>query len=125
MRRVRRFDGRSTGRVVAKALAIAILLLPATFQLAQTRLKQSCSDLASLHLPDTVVTSAATVQTGRFTPPPPGRTLDALPPFCRVTATTKPAIKFEVWMPLRDWNGKFQGVGNGGTAGMISYRAMA
>ena len=28
-------------------------------------------------------------------------------------------------MPLQNWNGKFQGVGNGGTAGRISYRAMA
>lgn len=28
-------------------------------------------------------------------------------------------------MPLQGWNGKFQGAGNGGTAGMISYRAMA
>jgi feruloyl esterase len=35
-----------------------------------------------------------------------------------------PAIKFEVWMPTTNWNGKFQGVGNGGFAGVISYGAM-
>src|SRR4029453_5967923 len=34
-------------------------------------------------------------------------------------------IKFEVWLPLSGWNGKFQGVGNGGTAGIISYSALA
>jgi feruloyl esterase len=61
----------------------------------------------------------------RFTPPRPGSAIGDLPEFCRVTATTKPAIKFEVWLPLHNWNGKFQGVGNGGTGGFINYRAMA
>jgi feruloyl esterase len=36
-----------------------------------------------------------------------------------------PAINFEVWMPVADWNGRFQGVGGGGYAGVISYPAMA
>jgi feruloyl esterase len=30
-----------------------------------------------------------------------------------------------VWLPLSNWNGKFQGVGNGANAGAISYDAMA
>jgi feruloyl esterase len=33
-------------------------------------------------------------------------------------------IKFEVWMPTANWNGKFIGVGNGGMAGSISYAYM-
>ena len=42
-----------------------------------------------------------------------------LPAFCRVEATARPTsdsdIKFEVWIPPAEaWNGKFQGVGNGG-----------
>jgi feruloyl esterase len=49
--------------------------------------------------------------------------------FCRVTATLKPTndsdIKLEVWLPAGGWNGKFQAVGNGGWAGVISYSAMA
>src|SRR5262249_26133489 len=31
----------------------------------------------------------------------------------------------EVWLPLKHWSGRFQGVGNGATAGTISYPAMA
>jgi feruloyl esterase len=46
-----------------------------------------------------------------------------LPAFCRVAATLKPSqdsdIKIEVWMPLENWNNKFQAVGNGGWAGLI------
>src|SRR5256885_14069602 len=52
--------------------------------------------------------------------------LGTLPvPICRVVGVTKPAVQFEVWMPTgTSWNGKFQLVGNGGTAGVISYSAM-
>ena len=53
-----------------------------------------------------------------------------LPAHCRVAATLKPSsdsvIDVEVWMPeSASWNGKFQMVGNGGWAGVISYAAMA
>jgi feruloyl esterase len=45
-------------------------------------------------------------------------------PICRVVAVAEPAIKFEIWMPATAWNGKFNGVGNGGYAGFINYGAM-
>src|SRR6202030_1510363 len=52
-----------------------------------------------------------------------------LPAFCRVTATLKPSndsdIRIEVWLPATNWNGKFQGVGNGGFAGSISFGGLA
>jgi feruloyl esterase len=53
-----------------------------------------------------------------------------LPAFCRVEATARPTadseIKFEVWIPpANEWNGKFQGVGNGGYQGSVTYTAMA
>jgi feruloyl esterase len=51
-----------------------------------------------------------------------------LPAFCRVIGVVAPAINFEVWLPPssgeKQWNGKFNGVGNGGLAGSISYSAM-
>jgi feruloyl esterase len=34
-------------------------------------------------------------------------------------------IHFEVWLPASNWNGKFEGVGNGGLAGTISFAPMA
>jgi Tannase and feruloyl esterase len=36
-----------------------------------------------------------------------------------------PAIRFEVWLPLAGWNGKFEGTGNGGYAGAIVYSELA
>jgi len=53
-----------------------------------------------------------------------------LPAHCRLAATLKPSpdsvIDVEIWMPeAASWNGKFQMVGNGGWAGVISYAAMA
>jgi feruloyl esterase len=52
----------------------------------------------------------------------------ALPSFCRVVGVVQPSIKFEVWLPPasgeKKWNGKFNGVGNGGLAGFISYDGM-
>ena len=55
--------------------------------------------------------------------------LVGLPGFCRVAATASPSsdsiIKIEVWMPAANWNGRFEGVGNGGWAGNISYGSLA
>ena len=97
-------------------LALVFLLLGATAAAADT-----CSDLAMnpslATLPNTTITSAATVS-GTFTPPNGGMPIEGLPSFCRVTATLKPSaasdIKIEIWMPSSGWNGKFEGVGNGG-----------
>ena len=45
-----------------------------------------------------------------------------------MTGSIKPSsdsdIQFEVWLPASGWNGKFQGVGNGGFAGEISYAGL-
>jgi len=100
---------------------------------------QPCEQIASLKLPDATVTSASGVPAGEF---PLQGGLDAigqgplhpmgrrpgpadLPAFCRVQITVAPAIKMEIWLPTSGWNGDFEGVGNGGKAGVISYPAMA
>jgi feruloyl esterase len=93
----------------------------------------ACESLASLKLPNTTITLAQTIATGAFTPPTAGRQnrgpYAELPSFCRVTATLAPSsdsdIKVEVWLPVSGWNGKFEAVGNGGWAGVISYQALA
>lgn len=95
-----------------------------------------CSSLVSVALANGTVTSAEEVGPGAFAPPPTTagggpvvQPYTALPAFCRVTATLTPTsdsqIKIEVWLPSTAWNGKFQGVGNGGWAGTISYAALA
>jgi feruloyl esterase len=42
-----------------------------------------------------------------------------------LTPSADSRIAIEVWLPSREWNGKFQAVGNGLWAGVISYSALA
>src|SRR5262252_6596964 len=90
----------------------------------------TCEGLAELKLPDTTITAAQSVAMGAFAPPTGSAAFyKELPAFCRVAGVIKPTndseIKFEVWMPNANWNGRFQGVGNGGFAGSISYIGLA
>jgi feruloyl esterase len=111
------------GLLVALILAVGQLARPAAFQAT------SCRELAALTIPDVTINGASEIPSGTFTPP--GSKVPVIvPAFCRVEATARPthdsAIKVEVWIPAFDgWNGKFQGVGNGGYQGSISYAAMA
>jgi feruloyl esterase len=100
----------------------------------------TCESLTSLSLPETTITLAQTVAAGALTlsTPFPAAgprggisfvSVKDLPEFCRVTAVSKPSkdseIKFEVWMPAFNWNGKFTAVGNGGMGGSINYGNMS
>ncbi|HJT89691.1 MAG TPA: tannase/feruloyl esterase family alpha/beta hydrolase, partial [Bryobacteraceae bacterium] len=91
-----------------------------------------CDQLKTLSLSGVTFTAVETVAAGPYHPParagqpaPPVM----LPAYCRVAATLRPSsdsdIRMEVWMPAENWNGKFQMVGNGGWAGVISFPAMA
>ena len=104
---------------------VAALAVMSTLAAPAARAAMSCEDLPFLALPDTVLRTIERVPAGQFTPPGAPAALE-VPALCRVAGTVSPAIQFEVWLPEGDgWNGRFQGVGGGGLAGIISYSAMA
>ena len=106
---------------------------------ATTLAATPCANLKSVSLPNTTITLAESVPAGTFTPLGGGGAGGggqrggqpaalSVPAFCRIAATLKPSsdseIDMEVWLP-ENWNQKFQFVGGGGWAGVISYPAMA
>ena len=127
--------------LVALALSATLASSPAT-----------CEALKSLTLPNTTIVAAEMVPAGPFVapgrgaapappaPPAEGRgrgggggggqftaAPQIAPAHCRVNAILRPspdsAIEMEAWLP-ENWNGKFQFVGGGGWAGIISFPAM-
>jgi feruloyl esterase len=107
----------------------------------------TCEEMAGLTLPNTTITSATTVPAGPFSAVSVGDPYAAeattstaptcssniaspeLPAFCRVTGgIAEPGaaqpINFEVWLPLDNWNGRFEAMGNHGFAGEIEYSDM-
>jgi feruloyl esterase len=87
-----------------------------------------CTNLQTLNLMHTTITSATDVTGGSFTPPG-AAAITGLPPFCRITATLTPtadsAIQIEAWLPETNWNGRFLGTGGGGYQGTITYSELA
>jgi hypothetical protein len=118
-------------------LVLACCALASALHLTAAR-AADCEKLAGLKLARTEITLAQNVAAGAFTPPAgagasggpggPPAAYSRLPPFCRVAGTIRPTadsdIRFEVWMPASNWNGKFVGVGNGVWAGSITYYSM-
>jgi feruloyl esterase len=112
---------------VTSVAALIVAFAPAT----GARAANNCAGLAALSIavPNVAITTAQSVPAGTFTAAD-GEVFNNLPAFCRVVAvatpTTQSLINFEVWMPSNgSWNGKFQGEGSGGSAGAISFFAMA
>ncbi len=101
-------------------MRIAILLAVALVDAASAA--TPCESLASLKLSGATI-AAQLLPPGDF-PLPAGRSIRNLPAFCRVAGVLKPTpdsdIHFEVWLPAGNWNGRFEGIGNGGFAGSIS-----
>ena len=111
--------------------ACAVAMLPIALEVATPAASNgtSCASLAALTIPNVTIRSAAAVAAGPFTPPGAQNAM-TLPAFCRIEGTARPTadsdIRFEVWIPPADaWNGKLEGVGNGGYSGSIVYTAMA
>ncbi len=115
-------------RFIYKLVLSSFLVAASAAALAE----DSCEKLTGIAIPGAKITFTDTVAAGTFAGPPTpftGRDLTApyknVPAFCRVVAEAKPTadsdIRIEVWMPVSGWNGKLQGIGNGGFAGLIDY----
>jgi feruloyl esterase len=91
--------------------------------------QQACTDLAK------VKDGSWSVNSAEFVRPPFAVGNEEKPttvsaPFCRVIAKAQPVagseIGFELWLPPKEkWNGKFAGVGSGGSLGAIPYKPLA
>src|SRR3954447_4840460 len=116
----------------AAALACAATFTtPAYADKPQAGQRMACVDLVTLNLPDTRIDSATLMPASPLSAIS-GSTIAAptcssdvaaaqLPALCRVQGTVGPGqIKFEVWLPIEGWNGKYQGLGNHGFAGNMS-----
>ncbi len=112
----------------AKLLFLSSLLVSSVIAFGD----DSCERVTAAKISGATITLAQTVAAGAFAgPAAPFSGVDvsalykSLPAFCRVVAEAKPTadsdIKLEVWLPVSGWNGKLQGIGNGGFAGLIDY----
>jgi len=114
-------------RTIATQTFIVAMTVIATASALPIR-AADCAALLQTRLPDTTLTIAQSTPGGKFIPPY-GRAIDRVPAFCRVAGVIRPTndsyIRFEVWLPIDGWNGKFLSVGNGGFAGSINYNGMA
>src|SRR5262245_43309096 len=77
---------------------------------------QSCESLVSLKLSRAVVNSAALAEGPVTEPARPDLPPTPTPKRCVVKGVARPTadseIKFEVWMPVEGWNGKYRQSGN-------------
>jgi feruloyl esterase len=107
---------------------------PTPSQQVSATAPMNCAALMSRQFAHTTLASAAVVSAGAFKSPSPelaGPPADfsKLPAFCRVVGSIHPRsdsdIRFELWLPIYGWNGKFAQTGNGGAAGSIVYSSLA
>jgi hypothetical protein len=92
--------------LIAAGLAISSLVPTSAFA------AQDCAALANMKIDNTNLLSAVEV-------PASGD----LPGYCRVLGYVRPAINFEIRLPLREWNSKFYMAGCGGFCGTLAADA--
>ncbi len=113
-------------RYIPLVIGVGCLLLSAPGAFAASP-ASDCKNLASVKVPRTTIVSAELVEAGTFKPPS-GDPLRNLKAFCRVAGVAKPSddsdIKFEVWLPATEWNGRLWGAGNGNFAGYMPYGSL-
>ncbi len=111
-----------------KYIVLAILMSSAaTLVQAQDDTGGACEKMKSFAMEGVVIDSAAPERSGTFASAV-GTKLSNLPAFCRVvghaTPTPQSRIGFEVWLPEKNWSGRYVQVGNGGLAGIIFHDLM-
>jgi len=89
-------------------LLIAAITISAAFGTSSALAAQDCAGLANLKVENSNLLSATEV-------PAAGD----LPAHCRVLGFVRPAINFDVRLPLHSWNSKFYMVGCGGFCGTL------
>ena len=125
--------------ISADSLSIGVDQDPAAANaIARPVAAASCEELQGLALPNVTISTAQAVRAGEATAIPEViaqakstpmfafmPNLAKAPVFCRIVGYIQPTpdsdIRFEVWMPQSGWNGKFQGLAEGGLAGIIDY----
>jgi hypothetical protein len=110
------------GQTFLSAISCAVAYFLAT----ATAHAGACENLSSFKIAAGRIDLAQSVTAGAFTPPKLRRSVPVA--FCRVAGTLTPTtdsdIKFELWLPLNGWTGRYESVGNGGFAGAIRYDSM-
>lgn len=110
-------------------LARLCCLALAFFSCAISLRAADCTSLKSLKAENTTITLAESVTSGTLAISDSHPAFTGLPPFCRITGVLRPtsdsAIRFEIWLPAQNWNGRLLGAGNGGFAGSIGYDELA
>jgi feruloyl esterase len=110
-----------------KPLLVRLAVLGAAVLFARPAFAADCQKLAAQALDGAQVASTEVVPAGPMTTPVPASvpvTLD-LPSFCRVKAIAARSIGFEVWLPMRGWNGRILSVGNAGFGGVQPLNSLA
>ena len=91
-----------------------------------------CEQLGNLKLDHVTIVSVRAASAGRYfqwRTALIGIPFFKVPASCRITAVSAPSrdsrINIEAWLPLTGWNGRFQGIGNGGFGGSIDRMSLA
>src|SRR3712207_112901 len=88
--------------------AVPVVLSSVVVTAPSVMAAQDCASLTNLKIENTNLLSSTEVPA----------TSD-LPGYCRVLGFVRPAINFEVRLPLQSWNGKFYMAGCGGFCGTL------
>ena len=92
----------------SSSVLLGIMMGTLSFGATPAPAAQDCAGLANLKIENTNLLSAAEVPTA-----------GDLPGYCRVLGFVRPAINFEIRLPLQSWNGKFYMAGCGGFCGTL------